>query len=109
MSRAKFRLLAHRLQQCEAVDNSINPKLLHETWNVFRGIDPENGDDVTGAMLVALVLYDEEMFRPLLDEAELSLLSEIAQKAFNRYQTKTNPPRAAGKLLQAAMNRKEST
>ncbi len=106
MSREKFKLLATRLQQCEAVDNTINQKLLNETWKAFRRLDPENGDTVTGAMLVALVLYDEEMFRPLLDAAELSLLAEIAQKAFQRYQTKTNPPHAAGNLLLAALKEK---
>ena len=99
----KFRGLVQRLKVCPTLDTSINPKLLAETWGAFRRLDPEHGDEVTPALLVALILFDEEMFGELLNDVELSQLVTIAKTALGRYQLKIQPPNQPGKLLAASL------
>ena len=101
MSQAKEKLmeLSQRLKGCPSLDTSINPKLFRETWNAFREINLDQGDEITTAVITAVILYDPEVFNPLLDEAELSLLNTIARSALERYQTRTNPLNQPGKLL----------
>jgi hypothetical protein len=106
-ARESLQLLVRNLKLCPTLQTKITPKLLHETWSSFRRLDPEHGDDVTPALLVALILYDEEMFGELLNETELSQLVTIARLALERYQLKTNPINQPGKLLAATL--KEST
>ena len=98
-----FKLLVHNLKLCPTLETTINPKLLHETWSSFRRLDPEHEDEVTPALLVALILFDEEMFGELLNETELSQLVTIAKTALERYQLKTNPTNQPGKLLAASL------
>ena len=70
-------------------------------WNRknFWEINLDQGDEITTAVITAVILYDPEVFNPLLDEAELSLLNTIARSALERYQTKTNPLNQPGKLI----------
>ena len=98
-AKEKLKELSQRLKGCPSLDTSINRKLLIEIWNAFREINLDQGDEVTSTILVAVILYDPQSFSPLLDEAELSLLNTIAQQAWERYQTKTNPTNQPGKLL----------
>jgi len=103
----RFSGLVQRLKDCPTLDAGISPKLLHETWSSFRRLDPEHGDEVTPALLVALILFDEEMFGELLNETELSQLGTIAKTALERYQLKTNPTNQPGKLLAATLKENE--
>lgn len=103
----KFRELVQRLKVCPTRDAGINPKLLFTTWSAFRRLDPEHGDEVTPALLVALILHDQESFGPLVTAAELTQLETIAGSALDSYQLKTNPPNQPGQLLAASL--KEST
>lgn len=102
-TKEKFRLFAQRLKECPTLDTSINPKLLCETWSAFRTLDPEHGDEVTSALLVALILFDEESFGELLAETELTQLAVLGRSALDRYQLKTNPINQPGKLLAASL------
>ena len=98
-AKAKLMELSQRLKACPSLDTSINPKLFRETWNAFREINLDQGDEITTAVITAVILYDPQSFSPLLDEAELSLLNTIARSALERYQTKTNPANQPGKLI----------
>jgi hypothetical protein len=102
-ARDSFKLLVRNLKLCPTLETTINPKLLHEMWSSFRRLDPEHGDDVTPALLVALILFDEEMFGELLNETELSQLVTIARKALEHYQSKIQPTNQPGKLLAASL------
>jgi hypothetical protein len=102
-AKEKFRLFAERLRDCPTLDTSINPKLLCEIWSAFRTINPEHGDDVTAAMLLGLILFDEESFGALLSEAELSQLAALGCSALDRYRLKTNPMNQVGTLLAASL------
>lgn len=106
-ARESFVLLVRNLKLCPALDTTINPQLLHETWSSFRRLDPDHGDEVTPALLVALILYDEEMFGELLNETETSQLAAIAKTALEHYQLKIHPSNQPGKLLAASL--KEQT
>ena len=99
----KFRDLVQRLKGCPTLDTSINPKLLFETWSAFGRLDPEHGDEVTPAQLVALILFDEESFGSLLSDAEFMQLVAIARSALDNYKLKTNPINQPGKLLAASL------
>ena len=108
MSLAKEKLmeLSQRLKACPALDTSINPKLFRETWNAFREINLDQGDEITTAVITAVILHDPEVFNPLLDEAELSLLNTIARSALERYQTKPTPINQPGKLIAELLKEK---
>lgn len=106
-AKEKLRQLAQRLKTCPSLDTSINSKLLFETWKSFRQLDPEHGDTITPAMILAIILFDEEVFGPLLTHAETTQLLTTGHKALERYQLRTNPPNQPGKLLAASI--KEST
>jgi len=99
----RFQKLVHRLQVCPTLNTGINPKLLFETWSAFRRLDPEHGDDVTPALLVSLIVFDEESFGSLISDTELRQLVAIARSALDSYQLKTNPINQPGKLLAASL------
>ena len=105
-AKEKLRDLSQRLKGCPSLDTSINPKLFRETWNAFREINLDHGDEITTAVITAVILHDPEVFNPLLDEAELSLLNTIARSALERYQTKTNPSNQPGKLIAELLKEK---
>jgi len=102
-AKAKLRGLSQRLQACPTLDICINPKLLAETWSAMRRLDPEHGDEVTPALLAALILFDDESFGSLLNDTELTQLAALARTALDRYQLKINPPNQPGKLLAASL------
>jgi hypothetical protein len=106
-ARESFQQLVQNLKLCPTLENTINPKLLHETWSSFRRLDPEHGDDVTPALLVALILFDPETFGSLLSDAEHTQLVAIARSALDSYQLKTNPINQPGKLLAATIKENE--
>jgi hypothetical protein len=99
--------LVTKLKACPARDHSLSEKLLVETWNGFKKIDPEHGDEITPAVLAGLILFDEADFAKLLNEAERSQLVALAKTALERYQQKNHPPNKLGKTIAASL--KEST
>jgi hypothetical protein len=106
-ARDSFQMLVQNLKLCPTLDTTITPKLLHETWSSLRRLDPEHGDDVTPALLVALILFDAETFGSLLSDAELTQLVLLGRQALDSYQLKTNPINQPGKLLAATIKENE--
>ena len=98
--------LVTKLKACPARDHSLSEKLLVETWNGFKKIDPEHGDEITPAVLAGLILFDEADFAKLLNEAERSQMLALAKVALERYQRKTIPPNKLGKIIAAALKEK---
>ena len=99
--------LVAKLKACPARDSRFSEKLLIETWGGFRQLAPEHGDAITPALMAGLVLYDDEQFAQLLNEAERAQLIALARLALERYQERTQPPNKLGKTLAAAL--KEDT
>ena len=99
--------LVEKLKACGSRDNHFSEKMLVETWNGFKQIDPEHGDQMTPAVMAGLILFDEEDFAQLLNEAERSQMVALAKLAFERYRQKTNPPNKLGKLIAAALKEME--
>jgi hypothetical protein len=95
----RFQKLVQRLQVCPTLNPGINPKLLFETWSAFRRLDPEHGDEVTPALLVALILFDVESFADLLTEAQLDQLHLVAGQAMQQYELAIKPKNQVGQLL----------
>ena len=77
--------------------------MLLETWKSFGATDLERGDQITPAVVVGLILYDQETFGCLLDETERAQLVALGKVALERYQQKTNPPNKLGKTLAASL------
>ena len=102
-SQDKFRELIRRLKLSPSLDTSVSKQSFLETWKSFQSSDPEHGDEVTPAIIVAVILFDEDMFESLLTETELTQLTAIARLALERYQLKINPPNQPGKRLFAAL------
>ena len=102
-ARDSFQLLVRNLKLCPTLETTINPKLLHETWSSFRRLDPEHGDEVTPALLVALILHDEESFAELLTEAQLDQLHIVAGQAMQQYELAIKPKNQVGQLLAATI------
>ena len=103
MTGDKFRELVRRLKLSPSLDTSISKQSFLETWKSFQSSDPEHGDEVTSAIIVAVILFDPETFESLLTEAELMQLTAIAGRAVEHYQLKINPPNQPGKRLFAAL------
>ena len=95
------------LLACPTREERISDKLLFETWNGFKQIDPEHGDEITPALITGLILFDEESFAALLNEAEHAQLAGLGRKAMQRHQQLTHPPNPLGNVLAASL--KEST
>ena len=98
--------LVAQLKACLSLDNSFSQKTLIETWNCFKQLSPEQGDEITPALMAGLVLYDEQQFARLLNEAERSQLAALGKVALERYQQKTNPPNQLGKTIAASLKEK---
>jgi hypothetical protein len=94
-----FQLLVRGLKVCPTQETGITPKLVHKIWDCFREINPENGDEVTSAMLVALILFDEESFAELLTEEQLDQLHIVAGQALQQYELAIKPKNQVGHLL----------
>ena len=98
--------LVAELKACSSCDDSLSPKMLFETWSSFRQLAPEQGDEITPAMMAGLILYDENQFARLLNEAERAQLAALGKVALERYQQKTNPPNQLGKTIAASLKEK---
>ena len=95
--------LLAQLKSCPAREQGLTRKELIATWNSFKEINPEQGDEITPAMMAGLVLFDEEQFAQLLNEAERSQLAALAKMALERFTEKSNPPNKLGKTIAAAL------
>jgi len=98
--------LVETLKACPACNERLTTKVLFETWASFRQISLEHGDTVTPAVLVGVILYDPEIFAPLLNGVEQAQLAALGKTALERYQQITNPPHKLGKTLAAALKEK---
>lgn len=94
------------LHACPSRQGTISDKLLFETWNGFKQLDPEHGDEITPAILAGLVLFDAEPFAELLNEAEHTQLAVLGRKALDRYLQLTHPPNPLGKSMAASLKEK---
>jgi len=106
-ARESFQQLVQNLKLCPTLESTIKPKLLHEAWSSFRRLDPEHGDEVTPAMLVALILHDEESFAELLTEAQLDQLHIVAGQAMQQYELAIKPKNKVGQLLATTIKENE--
>ena len=106
-ARDSFQMLVQNLKLCPTLDTTITPKLLHETWSSLRRLDPEHGDDVTPALLVALILYDEKSFAELLTAAQLDQLLIVSGQAMQQYELAIKPKNQVGQLLAATIKESE--
>ena len=95
--------LLAQLENCPAHEHGFTRKELIATWNSYKEINPEHGDEITPAMMVGLVLFDEEQFAQLLNEAERSQLTALAKLALERFTEKSNPPNKLGKAIASAL------
>jgi len=106
-ARDSFQQLVQNLQLCPTAEPTITPKLVHEIWDCLRDIKPKQGDEVTPAMLVALILYDEKSFAELLTEAQLDQLHIVAGQAMQQYELAIKPKNQVGQLLTTTIKENE--
>jgi len=102
-----FQLLVRNLKLCQTVETGITTKLVQEIWDCMREIKPQQGDEVTSAMLVALILFDEESFADLLTDDQLNQLHIIAGQVLQNYETAIKPKNQVGQLLAATIKENE--
>jgi len=102
-----YQLLVQNLQLCPTAEATITPKLVNEIWDCMRDIKPQSGDEVTPAMLVALILHDEESFAELLTEAQLDQLHIVAGQAMQQYELAIKPKNQVGQLLATTIKENE--
>ena len=95
--------LVEQLKACPSRDARLTEKMLVETWTAFKQIALEHGDAVTPAVLIGVILYDTEIFAPLLNAAEHAQLQALGKIALDRYLQLTNPPNNLGKTIAAAL------
>lgn len=102
-----FQLLVLNLKLCPTLETPITPKLVQEIWECMREINLKQGDEVTPAMLVALILYDEESFAELLTEEQLDQLHIVAGQAKQQYELAIKPKNLVGQLLATTIKESE--
>jgi len=95
--------LVAELKACPSQDNSFSQKLLIETWGCLKQTVLERGDELTPSIMAGLVVYDEEQFAQLLNEAEHAQLVALARTALERFRERTNPPNKLGKAIAASL------
>ena len=95
--------LVAALKACPAQDSRFSQKKLIESWGCFKQAAPEQGDEITPAVMAGLILFDEKQFAPLLNEAERAQLAALGKAALERYQDKIHPPNRLGKTIAAAV------
>jgi hypothetical protein len=103
----QLRQLAEALHHCATLEPVVTTAALHAAWSGLRRLDPEHGDDVTGAMLVALILHDEDSCAGLVTEEQLDQLHDLAEHARERYELAIKPKNPIGRLLTAALKKEE--
>ena len=102
-----FQMLVRNLKVCPTLETTITPKLVHEVWNCFRRLEPGQGDEVTPAVLLALILFDEDLFAELLTETQLDQLHIIAGQVMQNYETAIKPNNQVGQLLATTIKESE--
>lgn len=102
-----FQQLVQNLKLCPTAKATITPKLVNEIWDCMRDIKPQQGDAVTPAMLVALILYDEKAFAELLTAAQLDQLLIVSGQAMQQYELAIKPKNQVGQLLAATIKESE--
>lgn len=102
-----FQLLVRNLKLSPTLETPITPKLVQEIWEYMREINLKQGDEVTPAMLVALILYDEESFAELLTEEQLDQLHIVAGQAKQQYELAIKPKNQVGQLLATTIKENE--
>ena len=95
--------LVTKLKACSTRDDRVSAKRLRASWDRFKSLAPERGDQITPALLVGVILYDPETFAPVLTGAEHAQLAALGRVAFERYQQLSNPPNQLGKTIFAAL------
>ena len=95
--------LVQLLKACPSRRNGVTGKRLNESWACFRTIAPEQGDTITPAVLVGLILYDPELFASLLNAAEHAQLLALGKVALERYEQQIHPPNPLGKTIAEAL------
>ena len=91
------------LKACPEQDNRFSQKKLIEVWGCFRQVAPEQGDEITPAVMAGLILFDEKQFAPLLSEAKRAQLAALGKAALERYQDKIHPPNKLGRTIASAI------
>ena len=102
-----FQLLVRNLKLSPTLETGITTKLVQEIWDCMRDIKPQQGDEVTPAMLVALILFDEESFADLLTDDQLNQLHIIAGQVMQNYETAIKPKNQVGQLLATTIKENE--
>jgi hypothetical protein len=102
-----FQLLVRSLKLCPTQSTGITSKLVQEIWDCMRDIHPKNGDEVTPAMLVALILFDEDSFAALLTEEQLDQLHIIGHQAKQQYELAIKPKNQVGQLMVTTIKESE--
>lgn len=102
-----FQLLVRNLKLSPTLETGITTKLVQEIWDCMRDIKPQQGDEVTSAMLVALILYDEESFAELLTDQQLDQLHIIAGQVMQNYEAAIKPKNQVGQLLATTIKESE--
>jgi hypothetical protein len=106
-ARDSFQLLVRNLKLSPTLETGITPKLVQEIWDCMRDIKPQQGDEVISAMLVALILYDEESFAELLTDDQLDQLHLLAGQVMQNYETAIKPKNQVGQLLATTLKESE--
>lgn len=94
------RTLMQTLRACPTHEAGVSRERLTERWNGL--IHEELTDKPSLPVMAALLLHDEQ-FGDLLDEAEEQQLTDLVQRALDRYHQQTNPPNTFGKLLAGSL------
>jgi hypothetical protein len=95
--------LVAQLHACPTRDQRITEARFRETWNRLRTVSPEHGEPITTALMVGVLLFDPQMFAPLLTTAQHTQLQTLGQAALGRYLQLTQPPNPLGKTIAAAL------
>jgi hypothetical protein len=77
--------LVDALKECPTQDNRFSQEKLIESWTCFRQVALKPGDEITPAVMAGLVLYDEQRFASLLNEAERAQLAAVSKAALERF------------------------
>jgi hypothetical protein len=93
-----LRALYAALRGSPTWNNRFAEHRLRLTWERFKQSAWESEEDITPAVMAALVLFDDT-FAQLLNEAERSQLLALAAKAVERYQQEIHPPIQLGRLI----------
>ena len=105
--KGSFQLLVQTLKASPTLETGITPKLVQEIWDCMRDIKPQQGDEVTSAMLVALILYDVDSFADLLTDQQRDQLHLIAGQVMQNYETAIKPKNQVGQLLATTIKENE--